>query len=144
MAGSNMFGGVASLVLLNGSPASGKSTIAEAIVRSRLLALNLDIDHISALIGNWRNQLDESGLAARALALSMANTHLSAGYDVIVPQFLARQQFIDQLEHTAAKTNARFVEIALMVNRGDAIAAFEHRSANPASQQHRDAAEIWS
>lgn len=35
---------MAMLVLLNGPPASGKSTIAQRLVDSRSLSLNLDID----------------------------------------------------------------------------------------------------
>ena len=71
----------------------------------------------------------------------MALEHLGAGNDVIVPQFLARADFIDELAETAATAGARFVEIALLLSRADAIAAFERRSRSPATTAHRDAAE---
>jgi predicted kinase len=130
------------LVLLNGPPASGKSTVAEMIVATRPLALNLDIDLIRELLGDWRSQPNEAGLAARRLALSMAANHLHAGNDVIVPQFLARQDFINQLALAAAEAGAQFVEIALILDRSKAIEAFEYRSAHPSKQQHRDVAAI--
>jgi predicted kinase len=131
-----------SLVLLNGPPASGKSTVAEVMVHSRPLALNLDLDLVRGLLGSWRNEPENAGLAARHLALSMVSTHLDAGYDVIVPQFLAREQFIDQLANAAVIAKSRFIEIALMLNRAEAIKAFQQRSASPGNQQHRDAAEM--
>jgi len=71
----------------------------------------------------------------------MAGDHLASGNDVIVPQFLARPEFIDELAATSAAAGARFVEIALMIDRVDFIAAFERRSAEPESSAHRDAAE---
>ncbi len=71
----------------------------------------------------------------------MAREHLESGHDVIVPQFLARAVFIDQLAEAAATVGARFMEIVLMMNRSDATAAFRWRSSQPESAQHRDAAE---
>jgi cytidylate kinase len=65
------------LVLLNGPPASGKSTI------------------------------------ARRLAVAMATEHLASGSEVIVPQFLARTEFMDRLAETASTCGARFAEITL-------------------------------
>jgi predicted kinase len=132
---------VSTLVLLNGPPASGKSTIAARLVLRRDLALNLDVDLIRALLGDWKTRPADAGVAARRLALTMARSHLESGHDVIVPQFLARPEFIEQLAATAAVAGARFVEIALILNRPDAIAAFERRSARPDSTAHRDAAE---
>ncbi len=127
-------------MLVNGPPASGKSTVAAGLVGRRPLALALDIDTIRSLLGRWRVDPTEAGLAARRLALAMASTHLGEGHDVIVPQFLAREQFIDDLADVAHRCDARFVEVALTMSRAAAIGAFERRSATPDSQQHRDAA----
>jgi predicted kinase len=129
------------LVLLNGPPASGKSTIAGRLITQRPLALNLDIDVIRSLLGDWKARPADAGIAARRLAVAMALGHLAAGNDVIVPQFLARAEFIEQLAETTATAGARFVEIALILSRADAVAAFRRRSAQPATAAHRDAAE---
>jgi predicted kinase len=102
---------VATLVLVNGPPASGKSTIVDSLVASRPLALDLDIDVIRAQLGCWSDDPHASGLAARALAVSMATTHLTGGHDVVVAQFLARVGFIEELERSAAACEARFVEM---------------------------------
>jgi predicted kinase len=133
---------VAILVLLNGPPASGKSTLAARLVDTRPLALNLDIDVIRGQLGAWLDLPMDAGIAARALAISMARTHLAAGHDVIVPQFLGRVGFIDELEQLADECGVRFVEVALIVDRGRAMRAFSERSRAPSTQAHVDAAEL--
>jgi predicted kinase len=133
---------MATLVLLNGPPASGKSTLAARLIETRPLALNLDIDVVRGLLGAWIDRPADAGLAARALAISMARTHLAAGRDVVVPQFLARVGFIEELEQLADECGVRFVEIALIVDRSTAIRAFSERSRAPSTQSHVDAAEL--
>jgi predicted kinase len=133
---------VPDLILLNGPPASGKSTIATRLVAARPLALNLDVDAVRGALGAWSEQPHESGLAARRLAIAMAATHLQDGYDVIVPQLLARDTFVLELEAVAGQAQARFVEVALVARRDDTIRAFEARSASPENQQHRDAQQL--
>jgi predicted kinase len=54
---------------------------------------------------------DESKLLARKLALSLAQAHLEAGYDVIVPQYLGRSEFILALGDAAHHAAAEFVEV---------------------------------
>lgn len=130
------------LVLVNGPPASGKSTIAARLVAVRPLALDLDIDVVRGLLGAWLEDPTTAGRAARALALSMARTHLSAGHDVVVPQFLGRIEFITELESVAAQAGARFVEIGLVVDRQAAIDAFHARRAAPETSSHADAAAL--
>ena len=131
--------GVPSLILLNGPPSSGKSTLGRRWILGHPLALNLDIDVVRGLLGEWAETPHESGVAACRLAIAMASTHLADGHDVIVPQFFAREQFIVELDATARATSARFIEIALIVSRADTLRAFSSRSAAPENQQHRDA-----
>ncbi len=130
---------MAALVLLNGPPASGKSTLAVRLVETRPLALNLDIDVIRGLLGAWIDLPVDAGLAARALAISMARTHLGAGLDVVVPQFLAQVGFIEELERLAVDCGVRFAEVALMLDRRTAVEAFNERSKTPQTQSHVDA-----
>ncbi len=130
---------MAVLVLVNGPPASGKSTIAVALVAKRPMALNLDIDVIRGQLGGWFDDPEAAGLAARSLAVSMIRTHLSAGHDVVVPQFLARVDFIHELERVAAASSTRFIEVALVIDRAEALEAFETRRRSPTGGTHRDA-----
>jgi len=133
---------VPQLILLNGPPASGKSTMAQLLVAARPLALNLDVDVVRGSLGGWSEQPDTAGLAARRLAVAMATVHLTDGHDVVVPQLLARDTFIVELEAVADATGAQFVEIALVVDREEAVRSFRLRSTAPGNQQHRDAAEL--
>jgi len=130
------------LILLNGPPASGKSTIASRLVAARPLALNLDLDVLRGALGAWLEHPHESGLAARRLAIAMASTHLAAGCDVVVPQLLVRDTFIRELEAVADAAGAPFVEIALIVSRAETFRGFVARSALPETQSHRDAHDL--
>ena len=133
---------VPSLILLNGPPSSGKSTLARRWVVGHPLALNLDIDVVRGLLGAWAETPHESGVAACRLAIAMATTHLADGHDVIVPQFLSQEQFIVELDHAARATGARFIEIALVVGRAETLQAFTSRSAAPENDEHRNAREL--
>jgi len=133
---------VTNLVLLNGPPASGKSTLAVEFVARRPLALKLDIDIVRGLLGGWKHDWLAAGDQARRLAIAMAETHLGDGHDVIIPQFLARPNFIDELADTARRSGVRFVEVALIVSRADALSAFDLRSATSTSSGHQDAHEM--
>ena len=61
---------------------------------------------------------------------------------MIVPQFLGRPEFIDELSLLALDVGARFVEIALMIDRDLAQDAFNERSATARDQTQRDAAAL--
>lgn len=103
-------------LLLNGAPGSGKSTLAALLAAERPLALALNIDTIKHALGEWDQDLQESGLQARRLALAMIRQHLGDGHDVVVGQYLARTPFLEELELLVAECGARFVEVALVVD----------------------------
>lgn len=109
------------LILLNGPPASGKSTIARMFADRHPLALNLDIDRIRDLIGDWRTHFGPAGLLARDIAPAAARTHLTSGYDVVVPQLLYRPGFIEQLAALASSAGCTFHEVLLMDSRDNAL-----------------------
>jgi predicted kinase len=120
------------LIVLNGPPGSGKSTLAQRFVDEHPLALNLDVDRIRALIGGWRDVPDRSGPLARAIALAAARTHLAAGHDVVIPQFLGRPAFLEQVERLAHEVGADFREIVLLDSKENALRRFTSRAAtNP-------------
>lgn len=129
------------LILINGAPGSGKSTLARLLVDERPLALLLDIDSLRGQLGRWSDDPSASGMTARRLALAMIRTHLQAGFDVVVPQFLFRSPFILDLERSAWESGAVFVEIALVSSPGEAAARFAAR-AGSYDPNHRDAVRL--
>ena len=78
------------LIHLNGLPGVGKSTLARRYVEEHRFALNLDVDLLRRSLGQWQEH-PTSGLQARRLAIAAIRMHLRDGFDVVVPQFLARQ-----------------------------------------------------
>ena len=129
------------LIFINGAPGSGKSTLARRLVDSRPLALLLDVDTLRGQLGDWQRDPGAAGLAARRIALEMARTHLSTGADVVVPQFLQRPDFIDQLRQVTEDVGAEFVLAALVSSPEEAAARFQSRSTST-EQNHRDAVEL--
>ncbi len=130
------------LVLVNGLPGSGKSSLARRHAEEHPLTLVLDVDIVRGLLGAWMKEPTRAGLLARDLALAMARTHLRGGRDVVVPQFLARLDFVEQLASLAAELDARFVEIALVVDPSLAARRLVQRALHPLRPEDSDAAAL--
>jgi predicted kinase len=134
-------GQVAALIIINGPPGCGKSTIAQRYADDHPLVLNLDVDKIRAMLGGWQRNRGAAGLAARSIALASARAHLTAGHDVLIPQFLGRLSFLEQAEQAAAEVGAGFREVVLMDTKANALRRFAERSAAAADPASRDAAD---
>ncbi|WP_028935043.1 AAA family ATPase [Pseudonocardia spinosispora] len=135
-------GSTARLVLLNGAPSSGKSTLAGRYAAAHPLTLALDIDVVRGMLGDWLNRPTEAGLAARAMALRMAHVHLSSGHDVLVPQFLGQIGFIVELEQLATTAGAEFIEVMLLSSTPDIARQFTERARRPTTRAQRDASAL--
>ena len=130
------------LILLNGPPACGKSTLARRYVDEHPLALNLDVDRVRGLIGRWRDSPHAAGLLARDIALAAARAHLAAGYDVVVPQYLGRLPFIERLESLAREMDVPFHEVVLFCGKEDMLRRFAERGRTAADPSHVEAREM--
>ena len=118
---------MATLILLNGPPGVGKSTLAARYADLHPPTLNLDIDSLHYLIGGWRALGAQVHDLLRPLALAMAHTHLAGGNDVIVPQYVADPHAVAAFELLAHRNESTFREIVLMPARNEAIRRFTER-----------------
>ena len=132
----------ARLILLNGPPGIGKSTLAQRYVADHPLALNLDLDSVRRMLGRWEDDPIEAGLLARAMTLEMARVHLGSGHDVVIPQYLGRPQFLQQAEEVAGDVGVPFAEFVLMDGRDNAVRRFTQRSASSATTAHVEAGRL--
>ena len=128
------------LILVNGLPGSGKSVLGRRYLEDHQLALALDIDAIRSMLGRSLEEPKMSGLAARDLARAMAQTHLQAGHDVLVSQFVGRLQFVEALDQLAAAVGVPFVEVALTTRVDEAAERFRRRSEDDSRPEHSDTA----
>lgn len=114
------------LVVLNGAPGVGKSALADRYGDEHAHALVIDIDDLRRHLGQWETN-EASRQIARDLAVALARDHLRGGYDVIVPQYLGRRDFVERLRLVAEDVDARFVEVILSDESGAIIERFRRR-----------------
>ena len=115
------------LIILNGPPGIGKSTLAEKYANEHPLTLKLDVDKVRELISHWREYDKESGPDAKNMAAAMARIHLHSGRDVIVPQIYRGIAYLEELELVAKESDADLYEFVLFVSKEEAVKRFIDR-----------------
>jgi hypothetical protein len=118
---------VPQLIHLNGPAAVGKSTVARMYADQHPGVLNLDIDQVVGLIGGWRENFHESLTAGRALAISMAETHLRNGYDVVMPQLITSVEQAERFQAAATRAGGEYREIVLLADKRRIVERFAGR-----------------
>ncbi|HWK91908.1 MAG TPA: AAA family ATPase [Luteimicrobium sp.] len=135
------------LLLLNGAPGAGKSTLARRWADTRPLSLVLDVDRLRALLGAWQDDVLAAGRRARRLAVAAAWAQLEEGGDVVVPQLLVRPELVEELDGLATAAGARLVEVVLTASAEDLADRLARRVATAvagAAGSRPDGADPWS
>lgn len=96
------------LIVLNGMPGVGKSTLAARYAAERPDVLLVDADVLAQSLADDPRGPAE---ASRSLSLSMAKDHLDAGHDVVVPQLIARPDQLVRFVNVARAARANFVHV---------------------------------
>jgi adenylate kinase family enzyme len=113
------------MMLINGPPAAGKSTLARRYVDDHERAVLVEIDTLRMTLPNWEND-EATKLMARELAAAQIVEYLGAGRDVVMAQYFGRLGYISLLEDVAREHGATFVEVILAT--GDALAIDRFRA----------------
>jgi predicted kinase len=132
------------VLLLNGAPGIGKSTLARRLARDLPGMVVVDVDVIRTSLPEWSAR-PESRLEARSLAIDRVEAALVEGHDVVVPQLLARPEFADELAGVAATQGARFLEVLLrapLAEVTDRFLARRRMSRAPHPEGDLDPAEL--
>ncbi|WP_304044942.1 AAA family ATPase [Jatrophihabitans endophyticus] len=132
----------ARLVVLNGPPASGKSTIAQRYLDEHPGALSLDLDRFRRFVGGWRDDPLDAHHLTTDFALAAAAAHLRAGHDVVVPQYFGRVDRLARLDELADQTGAVPDEFVLFGTRDAMVARFAARTAAAADPTHLEAQDL--
>lgn len=118
---------VTRLILLNGMPGVGKSTIARRYAAEHPGTLMCDIDVLRTFIGGWRDDFEAAGGRIRPAALGMITWYLRESGDVVLPQLLSRVSELEKFERAALDGGAEFVEVMLEADTDDAVRRFHRR-----------------
>jgi predicted kinase len=124
------------LILLNGVPGIGKSTLGRLYADRHPMTFCCDVDVLRAMLGAWEGDRSEAGGLARAFAIAGMRAHLGGGHSVIVPQYLGRIDWVLELEQLARDVGVPFVEVVLVAGGDEAVRRFEERSRTPRRPEH--------
>jgi predicted kinase len=116
------------LILLNGNPGMGKTTLAQRYVDEHPMALNLDIDNIWIMMGQWQASQPYSDELKLKYAYVLADMHLSVGLNVIVPNLMESVDEYEAFESIAVKNNVTLKEVVLLSSQEDAIERCKKRA----------------
>ncbi|WP_063628959.1 AAA family ATPase [Amycolatopsis taiwanensis] len=130
------------LIHVNGPSGVGKSTVARMYADRHPGVLNLDTDQVVSLIGGWQDNFWEALKAGRLLAVSMAETHLRTGHDVVMPQLATKWEEVEGFQAAAGRAGAQYREVVLMVGKQQMVERFAGRAAGAVLTHHRHIEEI--
>ncbi|HEY2877408.1 AAA family ATPase [Nocardioides sp.] len=116
----------ARLIHLNGPPGIGKTTLARRYAVEHPGVLLCDIDVLRTMIGGWQ---DDDGAAGRVrtAALALVTGYLTTGYDVVLPQLVARHDQLGRFAAAAREAGAEHIHVMLTTDPETVVRRFHAR-----------------
>ena len=118
------------LIVLNGNPGMGKSTLSQRYVDEHPMTLHLDIDRLWHMLGQWQASMPQSERQKYKFAYALADVHLADGQDVIVADHIQQAEIYQRFQKIAESHNAVYVEVVLLSTLEDAIERCKTRAKN--------------
>jgi len=115
------------LLLLNGAPGIGKSTLARRWAAEHPGTLCCDIDVLRSLVGGWRDDFAAAGSRIRPAALALITAYLRESGDVVLPQLLMDPGEVRRFAGSAAAAGAAFVHVLLVDDPESCVRRFRAR-----------------
>ena len=115
------------LILLNGPPGVGKSTLATRYAAEHPGTLRCDIDVLRTMIGGWEDDYERAGGLIRPAALGLIAAYLRGSGGVVLPQLIARATELAKFEGAARDASAGFVHVLLLAGPETCHGRFEAR-----------------
>lgn len=115
------------LILLNGAPGVGKSTLARRWATDHPGTLVCDIDLLRTWVGGWRSSFEATGAAIRPAAQALMGAYLRSG-DVVLPQLIANPTELDDFAAVATGAGACFSHVVLRDPAGSVGDRFRRRT----------------
>jgi len=120
------------LIILNGPPGVGKSTVAEKLHADMPLSLLIVVDAWRKQISEWREYRKESQVLAYKITSVSVDAYLAEGHDVIIDKAILNDDTtLDMLIGVGKKRDANIYEIVLTASKEIVLERAEKRGFNP-------------
>jgi predicted kinase len=114
------------LVILNGPPGVGKSTIATRLHKNLPASVLIDVDELRRTIPNYRERREESLREAYKLTTKAITENLALGHDVIIDKAVSYSYTLDSFIEAGRNSGAQVYELLLIADK----ATVERRAAD--------------
>ena len=133
---------MARLIHLNGAPGIGKSTLAQRYGAEHPGVLVCDVDRLRTMIAGWEHDPDAAG-RSRTTALAMITAYLATGYDVVLPQLVARDEQLARFTAAAEAARGEHVHLMLVTDPETVVRRFRERAAESRDPWTAFATATW-
>jgi predicted kinase len=133
------------LIILNGPPGVGKSTLAVRLNEELPFTTIIDIDELRrTTMPDYRERREESLQLAHELAASAIEANLRQGNNVIIDKAISYSDTIDSFIDIGSKYGAEIYEFMLFADKATVQRRAEGRGFKPGSMLTREkVTELW-